>query len=143
MTSSSAYPFFSSRRTLSGGTVWILVLAWLCANAPQAMTLRFVTWTKDARTFSHQERLKEEVASLLSHQKAEPAQLAARPVPPQSTALPVVTEVVLKKIDFHAAPPVRMTPPEAQDGRYRDDQRRPLEAVRAEPPVPPPRGTMN
>lgn len=119
------------------------MVAWLCANSPQEMTLRFAAWTKDARAFSHQERLKAEVASLLSSTKTEAPRLAGRPVPPQPKAVPAVAEVVLKKIDFHPALPVRMIPPETQEWRYRDYQRRPLEAVRAEPPVPPPRGATS
>lgn len=120
----------------------MLIVAWLCANCPQEMTLRLAAWTKDARSFSHQERLKAEVASLLAGRKAEGPQLASPPAAAPSTAVPVVVEVVLKKIDFHPALSLRILPPEAQGWHYRESQRRPFDSVRAEPLVPPPRAAV-
>ena len=121
----------------------MLVVAWLCANSPQEMTLRLATWTKDARTFSHQERLKAEVAALLSRTNAEPTQLAAQPIPSQSMTVPVVVEVVPKKIDFYSPLSVQLPLPQVRKERRREYERRPFDLARAEPPVPPPRGTMS
>jgi hypothetical protein len=121
----------------------MLVVAWLCANSPQEMTLRFAAWTRDARSFSHQERLKAEVAALLSARKAEAPLLAAQPVPVRSAAAPLVVEVVLKKIDFHPALAVRLLPPEARSWRYRESPGPQPVSARAEPLVPPPRAAAS
>jgi hypothetical protein len=117
----------------------MLMVAWLCANSPQEMTLRFVTWTKDARSFSHQDRLKAEVAALLSGQKSETPQLATTPAAPRPAAAPIVVETVLKKIDFHPAFSLRIFPPTAQSWRQGEKPGQKLASIRIEPPVPPPR----
>jgi hypothetical protein len=121
----------------------MLVLAWLCANSPQEMTLRLVAWTQEARSFSHQERLKAEVASLLSGRQAEAPQLATQPIPVRPAATSVVLEVVLKKIDFYPALSFRILPPEARSWRYGEWRGLPPASARAEPPVPPPRARVS
>lgn len=45
---------------------WLLLAAWFCANSPQAATCEVIVWLGNARSFSHQERLSSEVASILA-----------------------------------------------------------------------------
>ena len=49
---------------------WLLIVAWVCANSPQAATYALLTWIAEARQFSHQQQLTRDVAHLLVGEKA-------------------------------------------------------------------------
>jgi hypothetical protein len=124
----------------AGWPVWLLFAAWLGANSPQELTLNMMTWAGQARHFSHQDRLRSEVAFILAGKPAAPARLAANPAPARPSAPPVVAEVVLKKIDLYVSVAAEPAPPGAQGLHYSDGTGLKPDSVRAEPLTPPPRG---
>jgi hypothetical protein len=81
---------------------WLLILAWVCANSPQAATFAVLSWLAEARTFSHQRQLSVDVAHLLAGEAApgrEPLRVAAIDAAPQDPPpVPVPEAAVLKKI---------------------------------------------
>ncbi len=83
-----------------GWPFWLLLAAWFCANSPQALTYHLIVWAKGGSHFSHQERLKADVAFLLSGRKAAGLQKAIAAVPARPVAPPVPAEAVLKKLDL-------------------------------------------
>jgi len=76
--------------------------AWFCANSPQAATYSFIVWAGDSRHFSHQERLRADVALLLAGRPAPGAPRAVSAAPARPFAPPVPAEAVLKKLDLSA-----------------------------------------
>lgn len=128
-------------RPIAGWPVWLLVFAWLCANCPPELSGSFAHWAGDARTFSHQERLREEVSLVLSGKSIAPSApaVAAKPTPSRPAVPPVVGEGALKKIHFYPALSVRMLPPAARDFRRGPTDNLLPDPFRTEPPVPPPR----
>lgn len=55
-------------RTVSrfGGAFWALVVAWLCAQSPQAAVFAVGEWVRGATHISHQDRLVAEVEAAIS-----------------------------------------------------------------------------
>jgi hypothetical protein len=131
------------QRSPSGWPVWILFAAWLCANSPQDLTFSVMGWVGNARHFSHQERLKSEVAFILSGRKPESVALSVKPAPARPLVPPVVTEVVLKKIDLYVSLSAEPAPPGSRGLGYRDQSELPPDSIPREPLSPPPRaGTI-
>jgi hypothetical protein len=118
----------------------MLLLAWICANSPQAATFEFLVWAGGMRHFSHEQRLQAEVAGILRPPTGDaPAALVrtcpSRPRPPEIPA-----EAVLKKIDLYVALSVEpLGPPRSATG-FREYPDRISSRVQPEPPLPPPRG---
>ncbi|MFO1449566.1 MAG: hypothetical protein U1F61_15530 [Opitutaceae bacterium] len=83
-------------------TLWSLVMAWLCANGPQAAVYEAVLWVREAAQFTHQATLKEQVAAALAGRErpSRAARLAATPLPAKPVAEKVPAEAVLKKTDL-------------------------------------------
>jgi hypothetical protein len=117
----------------------LLVLAWFCANSPQSLTFNVIVWARGARHFSHQERLKAEVAFLLAGPHRRAVLAAASPPPPAPPVVPVPDEAVVRKIDLAAAGQAALgiLPAEAVCFVSADFRAGPAE--RAEPPLAPPR----
>ena len=122
--------------------VWILFVAWLCANSPQEMTFNLVIWAGNARHFSHQERLAIDAASILSGKKAAATANVARSAPATPLIPMVPVEVVLKKIDLFLTLNVEPSPPPMRRQEFPDGSVRPPDSVRVEPPSPPPRAAL-
>jgi hypothetical protein len=125
--------------------VWpfaVLVLAWFCANSPQSLTFNVIVWAKGARHFSHQERLKAEVAFLLAGPHLRAVLAAASPPPPAPPAVPVPDEAVVKKIDLAAAREAAPAILPAEPERFGSADFRAGPAERAEPPLAPPRDPL-
>jgi len=134
---------FLRQRSPAGWPVWILFAAWLCANSPQDLTFTAIGWVGSARHFSHQERLKSEVASLLSGRKQDPIALSAKPAPEKPFVPPVVTEVILKKIDLYVSLSAEPATPGSCGLGYHDQAELPPDSISREPLSPPPRpGTI-
>ncbi len=85
-----------------GWPFWLLFAAWFCANSPQALTYNVIVWAKGGSHFSHQERLKADVALLLSGRKPAGGDKAIASTPVRPVAPPVPGEAVLKKLDLSA-----------------------------------------
>ena len=103
----------AKRANASSWPIWLLFAAWFCANSPQSVTYDLIQWTRDARHFTHQERLKADVAAMLSGKNGKMTAQVEKP-PARPSAPPIPAEAVLKKIDLYApigitsvAPPVR------------------------------------
>lgn len=83
---------------------WLLLVAWVCANSPQAATYAVLSWMADARKFSHQQQLTREVAYLLAGEKAPEQRTTAVAAVKQQETKPLRSAVpaaaVLKKIDL-------------------------------------------
>jgi hypothetical protein len=123
----------------SSWPIWLLFAAWFCANSPQSVTYDLILWTRDARHFTHQERLKADVAAMLSGTGGKMTAQVEKP-PARPSAPPIPAEAVLKKIDLYApiviasiAPPTREPNPTAELPGAPD-------RGRPEPLLPPPRG---
>jgi hypothetical protein len=86
----------------AGWPLWLLIAAWFCANAPQSLVFGLGVWCGGARHFSHQERLKEEVAGLLCGNKASNGFHAVPAVPAKPMPSPIPEGAVLKKLDLSA-----------------------------------------
>lgn len=83
---------------------WLLLGAWLCANTPQVALFTALTWLAESRSFTHQQRLTRDVASLLGGEKpASPiaeAVARAQENAPDTPRPAVPADVVLKKIQL-------------------------------------------
>lgn len=118
---------------------WLLLAGWLCAQSPQVATYALFTWLDHARSFSHQHRLKAEVAFLLGGEARPDAVAHAgvnreAPPPPPCPADAVLQKIVLgleRTGEFVAAPA-------ATAPLYPCDPFRPA-ARREAPPHEPPR----
>jgi hypothetical protein len=92
-------------RITSRWPFWLLLAAWFCANSPQAATYDAIIWLGNARHFSHQQRLTNEVVSILAGEQQSPAVATLgtlRTAPDRPFAPPVSPEAALKKIDVLA-----------------------------------------
>jgi hypothetical protein len=59
------FPLRQYRRT-KGFPVFLLVVAWFCANGPQSLTVDLMEWASGARHFSHQQMLRTQVKDRLT-----------------------------------------------------------------------------
>lgn len=99
---------------------WLLLAAWVCANAPAIAICALLTWLGEARHFSHQQRLVTDVAFVLTGKEAPGLGLlaavkgAARPAP-----LPVApAELELKKLDLAVERTVEVRRPVADRNNF-------------------------
>jgi hypothetical protein len=90
----------------------LLIGAWFCANAPQSLVMNLGVWCAGARHFSHQERLKAEVACLLSGNKKADAIRAAVALPAMPNPPPMPEGAVLKRLDLNAESAVYVAEPD-------------------------------
>jgi hypothetical protein len=118
--------------------IWLLFAAWFCANSPQSLTYELVVWTRDAQHFSHQERLKAEVAAILSGRDGG-ASRRVEQAPERPSAPPIPAEGVLRKIDLFAPLAIASITPQRQELKFPTQFVRAPDRARSEPLLPPPR----
>jgi hypothetical protein len=122
---------------------WLLLAAWVCANAPAIAVCAALTWLGEARHFSHQQRLVTDVAFVLTgHQAPGLGVMAAvkdvtlpKPLP----ATPAGVE--LKKIDLTIERIVEMRRPATNENDFVVQPQAWPKARREAPPREPPRVT--
>jgi hypothetical protein len=130
-------------KTIAGWPFWLLIAAWVCANTPPALTCDAVAWITDAAHFSHQGRLRADVALILAGRETAPLFAFVRSAPPARPVLPhVPPETLAKKIDLCVPSAGRCAPPAARARRYADSGARAPDCGRAEPPHEPPRARV-
>jgi hypothetical protein len=101
----------SRNRRSAGWPFWVLIAAWFCANTPQVAVYEFVSWAGQARHFSHQQKLQNDVVSALTGDKG-PELVAGANKGPSKPFLPVIpTDAVLKKIELAVQPTSEFLPP--------------------------------
>jgi len=126
-------------RKPSGWPFWLLIAAWFCANSPQSVAYNLIVWAKGSQHFSHQERLKADVAFLLKGGEAPPAPRIVKSPPARPVAEPIPTEAVLKKLDLSATLAVESLAPGLHALAYAEPPVRVPCGARFEPLLPPPR----
>lgn len=89
-----------AHRSASTWPIWLLALAWLCANSPQSAGFEIISWIKGASHFSHQTNLVESASLLLSDQEIPRAQLAAATEVPAPVEPLIPAEATIKKIEL-------------------------------------------
>jgi hypothetical protein len=129
------------RANPSSWPIWLLFAAWFCANGPQAVTYDLILWTRDAQHFTHQERLKADVAAMLSGRSGRMTAQVEKP-PARPSAPPIPAEAVLKKIDLYAAMVVTSVAPPIRSLILPTCFVRAPNRSRPEPLLPPPRGPV-
>ena len=92
---------------------WLLLAAWFCANSPQAATYEVVVWLGNARHFSHQQRLRAEVAAILAGPEAPVVVAAVHAAPERPPGPPLPATAALKKVDLFASIPGELILPVA------------------------------
>lgn len=119
--------------------LWLLVLAWFCANCPQTLICTAVVWFGEAGSFSHQQRLTAAVAHVLSGEKTPDvfARSAAAPDRPFTPLVPA--SATLKKILLAVDRTVELLPPVARAIVRARDEASLRGILRAPPPHGPPR----
>ncbi|MEO6750849.1 MAG: hypothetical protein ABIZ04_02820 [Opitutus sp.] len=68
----------SRKRSPAGWPFWLLILAWVCANSPQAAVHGVIGWVGEARHFSHQQRLQAELSVALTGDQASSVLVAVK-----------------------------------------------------------------
>lgn len=125
---------------------WLLIVAWVCANSPQAATYALLTWIAEARQFSHQQQLTRDVAHLFAGEKAparEPIVEAASEGDKSTASLPVMpATAVLKKIDLSTEKRAEGLRPIERVAGFARTSERWNGALRAPPPHGPPRAEI-
>lgn len=121
---------------------WLLVVAWLCANGPQAAVYATVAWLVEARSFSHQQDLTRSVAHLLKGERAA-GRVALVLQRAEATAVPetspVPAEAVLRGIVLGLESVPAFEAPAAPARRFALAELRLPPSWRAAPPLGPPR----
>jgi hypothetical protein len=122
---------------------WLLLVAWACANTPQIAVFTMLTWMAEGRSFTHQERLKQDVARLLAGQKpTSPIADAVAEVQkrlPAKPPAPVPADLVMKKLELAIEETCDALPARVPVGRYDETAWRCPAALCGEPPHGPPR----
>jgi hypothetical protein len=93
---------------------WLLVAAWCFANCSQQVSIDLMVWVSHGRHFSHQERLKMDVAALLSGRKENRVVTSAKSEPVRMPVAPVSTESNSRKVDLFASATVEPSAPSVQ-----------------------------
>ena len=121
---------------------WLLLVAWICANSPQAATYAVIAWAGEARAFSHQERLSVELAHLLAGEAAPSSVAPAEHLPLSSSKPAIPTAATLKKIELAVENMVKpAVPPQLVEGSSTFPDR--LAGIdRGRPPHEPPRAAV-
>ncbi len=122
--------------------VWLLVLAWFCANCPPTLICTTIVWLGEARSFTHQQRLKSDLAHLLSGEKSHSllSHVPTLPVAPAKSALPPLPS--LKKIDLAAEDILGRLAPLPPSPLRASPALLAASALRAPPPHGPPRAVV-
>lgn len=123
--------------------ILLLCAAWACANCPSFVTVATLTWLAEARSFSHQQRLSLEVASLLTGQKTPGLIAKARETHKSmpKPALPPTTSSTKKvELALESSMDLPALTPRGEFRRLKDFGM--PEAARRAPPHEPPRGGM-
>jgi hypothetical protein len=132
-----------SRRTKPAGwPIWLLFAAWFCVNSPQSLTYNVIVWTRGAQHFSHQERLKADVASILAGRKMPLAGHWEKAPSTRPAALPIPAQAVYRQIDLYAADAVEWFAPPARDLIFPECLRTAPDRARTEPLLTPPRSEV-
>lgn len=121
---------------------WLLAAAWFCANTPQRLTYEWAVWMANGRHFSHQERLKADVAALLTGTKTNPLVALAKSGPVRLPVAPVPTDNSFKKIDLFASDTAEAIEQPRRNTAYPKIAWRVPENSRPEPLVPPPKAAV-
>jgi hypothetical protein len=120
---------------------WLLLAAWFCANSPQAATYEVIVWFGQARSFSHQERLSSEVASILAGGTKSVASLVAdRAQSAQQPSPSLPFNPTLKKIDVLFSDLAEPSLPPVSDRRASVYLASLPAGLPPDPPAEPPRG---
>jgi hypothetical protein len=127
------------RAKLPGCPTWLLIAAWFCANSPQSVTYDLILWAHGATHFSHQDRLKADVAFLLAGKKTPLAVQWQKSAPTKPFAPPMPAEGLLKKIDLYAPLEIGSLSPHLADLKFIAETDRKPDRARSEPLLPPPR----
>lgn len=120
---------------------WLLLLAWMCANSPQAAVYATLSWLAEARHFSHQHRLTLAVAELLGGSASSAPVVAVAPADAPVKAPPVPPEAVLKKLHLAIERRTDFLPTAPQSDAYPATVCQVPDRRRAPPPHGPPRAT--
>ncbi len=91
--------------------LWLLVLAWFCANCPQTLICTAVVWLGEAHAFSHQQRLTSSVAHLLAGEKPHSLLAHVHSIPPAPAKPTLPALPTLKKVELAAEDTVRWFAP--------------------------------
>jgi hypothetical protein len=122
---------------------WLLLLAWVCANSPQAAVVAVLTWMDHARQFSHQQRLTAEVAFLLVGEKLPATETVASSQSPKKSPAPALPPgAVIKKIEFAVHRTSELLPPSARALTHAVTESALHDTLRAPPPHEPPRAVV-
>jgi hypothetical protein len=118
---------------------WLLVVAWVCANGPQAATYAVLSWLHSAPSFKHQQRLTKDVVSLLTHRGAHAAVKQGATQVPARPLAPVPDEAVLKRLDLSCERVVEVASETSGASRVRAPEELCPPSRRPAPPHDPPR----
>jgi hypothetical protein len=122
---------------------WLLIVAWVCANSPQAATYAVLAWIAEARQFTHQQQLTRDVAHLLVGEKAPTHQaVVATSDEGRASEWPrsqVPAGAVLKKIDLSTEKRMEHVRPIAARRSFERTTNWRTDALRAPPLHGPPR----
>lgn len=129
----------SSRLPSARWPFWLLIVAWVCANSPQAATYAVLTWMAEARSFAHQQRLTVEVAFLLGGKEAPERVTRTENTAPAQPPPAVPPEAVLKKLSLALERATESPLPERDSSRLRAGTIRVLDMERPPPLLGPPR----
>jgi hypothetical protein len=140
---SRAYPFVFRGPRASRWPFWLLIAAWVCANTPQIAVFALLTWLAESRSFTHQQRLTQDVARLLVGEKPTTpiADTVARTQEniPSKPLPPVPADTVLKKLELSLEKTTELLPLALRATRYREISSVCPEQRRCAPPHGPPR----
>jgi hypothetical protein len=133
----------SRQRPLPAGAFWLLLVAWACASMPPAAIFGALTWLAQARSFTHQQRLAQDVARLLGGEAPTTpiADAIDRAQPPPSKPLPAPLSggTAIKKIELSLETPAEFLPAARRAAQQVDSDRRCPAPRRVAPPRRPPR----
>ena len=83
---------------------WLLLTAWACANTPQIAVFAALSWLAEGRSFTHQQRLTQDVARLLvGEQPTTPVADAVAQAEQHLPAKPptqIPADTVMKKLEL-------------------------------------------
>lgn len=122
--------------------VWLLVLAWFCANCPQTLICTTIVWLGEARSFTHQQRLVSEVAHLLVGEKPHSLLSHLSVLPPAPAKSPLPPPPALKKIELAAEDTLLWVAPTSAAPLRAPEAPPVASALRAPPLHGPPRATV-
>jgi hypothetical protein len=122
--------------------VWLLLVAWFCANCPPTLICASFIWLGEAHTFDHQQRLKSDIAHLLVGEKPHSllSHVPTLPVAPGKSALPPLP--ALKKIELAAEDTLFWIAPRLPAPAHARSALHAASALRAPPPHGPPRAEI-